>query len=73
MAITSFTVDPVNGIFYFSTKTSIYAYRQNSLVRLTNEFPSATVKYFGNGLIIFNPLSKDILRIVNVESSPSTY
>jgi hypothetical protein len=69
MAITSFTVDPMKEIFYLSTKTAIYAYKLNSLVMLTKEFPSATVKYFGNGLIIFNPLSKDILRIVNVESS----
>lgn len=69
MAITSFTVDPVKGIFYFSTRTAIYAYRQNSLVMLTKEFPSATVKYYGNGLFIFNHTSKDILRIVNIESS----
>jgi hypothetical protein len=69
MAITSFTADPGRGILYFSTKTAIYAYRENSLVMLTREFPSATVKYFGNGLLIFNPLSKDILRIVNVDSS----
>jgi hypothetical protein len=69
MAITSFTLDPIKEIFYLSTKTAIYAYRQNSLVMLTKDFPLATVKYFGNGLLIFNPLSKDILRIVNVESS----
>jgi hypothetical protein len=69
MAITSFTLDPIKEIFYLSTKTAIYAYRQNSLVMLTREFPLATIKYFGNGLLIFNPLSKDILRIVNMESS----
>jgi hypothetical protein len=69
MTITSFTVDPVKEIFYFSTMTAIYAYRQNSLVMLTKEFPSATVRYFGNGLFIFNPLSKDIFRIVNLDSS----
>jgi len=69
MVMTSFTVDPMKEIFYFCTETAIYAYRQNSLVLLTKEFPSATVKYYGNGLLIFNPSSKDILRIVNVESS----
>jgi hypothetical protein len=68
-AITSFTVDPINEIFYFSTETAIYAYRQKSLVMLTKEFPSATIKYFDNGLLIFNPLTKDILRIVNVDDS----
>lgn len=67
--ITSITADPVNEIFYFSTRSAIYAYRKNSLVMLTKEFPGSFVKYFGNGLLIFNPLSKDILRIVNVDSS----
>ena len=69
MAINSFTVDPIKEIFYFSTETAIYAYRQKSLVMLTKEFPSATIKYFENGLLIFNPLTKDILRIVNVDNS----
>jgi hypothetical protein len=69
MVITSFDADPVNEIFYFSTQTAIYAHRKDSLVILTKEFPGSKIKYFGNGLLIFNPLSKDILRIVNVESS----
>jgi hypothetical protein len=69
MAITSFTADPGKEIFYFSTETAIYAYRQKSLVMLTKEFPSATIKYFEKGLLIFNPLTKDILRIVNVDNS----
>jgi hypothetical protein len=69
MAITSLAGDPINEIFYFSTQTAIFAYRQNSLVMLTKEFPGSSVRHFGNGLLIFNPLSKDILRIVNVVSS----
>jgi len=69
ISITSLAVDPKNEIFYFSTQTAIYAYKQNSLIMLTKEFPGSNVKHFGNGLLIFNPLSKDILRIVNVESS----
>jgi hypothetical protein len=69
MAITSLAADPMNEIFYFSTQTAIYAHKKNSLVMLTKEFPGSNVKHFGNGLIIFNPLSKDLLRIVNVESS----
>jgi len=69
MEITSLATDPVNEIFYFSTQTSIFAYKKNSLVILTNEFPGSKVKHFGNGLIIFNPFSKNILRIVNVASS----
>jgi hypothetical protein len=66
MEITSLTADPANEIIYFTTQLSIYAYKKNSLVMLTNEFPGSYIKYFGNGLIVFNPKSKDILRIVNV-------
>jgi hypothetical protein len=69
LSITSLAADPVNEILYFSTQSSIYAHKKNSLVILTKEFPGSNVKHFGNGLIIFNPLSKDILRIVNVDSS----
>jgi hypothetical protein len=69
MAITSLTVDPKLEILYFSTQSAIYAHKKNALVMLTKEFPGTTVKYFGNGLLIFNALSKDIIRIVNVESS----
>jgi hypothetical protein len=69
MAVTSLAADPVNEIFYFSTQTSIFAYKKKSLVILTKEFPGSNLKLFGNGLLIFNPLSKDILRIVNVDSS----
>jgi alpha-N-acetylglucosamine transferase len=69
MGITSLAADPVNEILYFSTQLSIYAYKKNSLVMLSDEFPGSYIKYFGNGLIVFNPRSKDILRIVNVASS----
>lgn len=69
VAITSFTVDPIKEIIYFTTPTSIYALKKNSLVMLTKEFPGSTVKYFGDGLLIFNARSKDIIRLVNVESS----
>ncbi len=69
MTITSLAVDPVNEILYFSAQNAIYALKKNSLVNLTKEFPGSIVKHYGNGLLIFNPLSKDIFRIVNVESS----
>jgi len=69
MAVTSLTTDPVNEIIYFTTQTAVYAFRKNSLVMLTKEFPGSGVKHVGNGLLIFNPLSKDIIRIVNMETS----
>jgi hypothetical protein len=67
--VTSLTSNQESGIFYFSTPTAIYALKGNSLVKISTEFPSSTVKYHENGLLIFNASSKDILRIVNVESS----
>jgi hypothetical protein len=67
--ITSITADQVHEIIYFSTLSAVYACRKNTAVTLTKEFPGSVVKYFGNGLIIFNPQAKDIFRIVNVETS----
>ena len=58
MAITSLAVDPVNEIFYFSTQTAIYAYRQNSLVMLTKEFPGSNVKLLWKWIAYFQPLVK---------------
>ena len=67
--ISSLTSSQKEGILYFSTMTAIYALKGNSLVRISAEFPSTTVKCYGNGLLIFNASSNDILRIVNVQSS----
>lgn len=67
--IRSMTVDPQNNILYIATQDGIYAHQNNSLVYVTGDFGGGIVKYFGEGLIIFNPNTNDIIRIVNIDKS----
>jgi len=67
--IRSMTVDSKNGILYIATQDGIYALHDNSLVYVTGDFGGGIVKYFGEGLIIFNPDTNDIIRIVNIDKS----
>lgn len=67
--IRSMTVDSVNSILYIATQDGIYARQNNSLVYVTGDFGGGIVKYFGEGLIIFNPVTNDIIRIVNIDKS----
>jgi hypothetical protein len=67
--IRSMTVDSINNILYIATQEGIYARQNNSLVYVTGDFGGGTVKCFGEGLIIFNPETNDITRIVNIYKS----
>jgi hypothetical protein len=67
--IKSMTADPVNNILYVATRDAIYALRNESLVYVTGDFGGGIIKYFSNGLIIFNPETCDIIRIVNIDKS----
>lgn len=67
--IRSMTADSVNNILYIATQKGIYARQNNSLVYVTGDFGGGIVKYFGDGLIIFNPNRNDIIRIVNIDKS----
>jgi hypothetical protein len=67
--IRSMTVDSVNSILYIATQKGIYARQNNSLVYVTGDFGGGILKYFGEGLIIFNPVTNDIIRIVNIDKS----
>lgn len=67
--IASLSADPEQFILYFSTQRAIYALKNNTLVKLTMDFPGSIIKFSGKGLLIFNPLTKDIMHIVNVEKS----
>ena len=67
--VMSMTVDSVNNILYIATQNEIYARQNSSLVYVTDEFGGGIVKYFSEGLIIFNPNRNDIIRIVNIDKS----
>lgn len=67
--IQSMSVDSNNGILYIATQEGIYALKDNSLVYVTGDFGGGIIKYFNGGLVIFNPQTCDIIRIVNIDKS----
>jgi len=67
--IRSMTVDSTSNILYIATQDGIYAHQNNSLVYVTGDFGGGMIKYFSGGLIIFNPGTNDIIRIVNIDKS----
>jgi hypothetical protein len=67
--IKSMTVDSTNNILYVATRDAIYAIQNNNIMYVTGDFGGGIIKYFRDGLIIFNPESKDIIRIVNISST----
>ena len=68
-AITSLSADAEKLILYLSTHRAIYALKNNTLIKLSTDFPGSIIKYSGKGLLIFNPQTKDILHIVDIEKS----
>jgi hypothetical protein len=67
--IRSMAVDSVNSILYIATRDGIYASQNNSLFYVTGDFGGGMLKYFNGGLILFNPETLDIIRIVNIDKS----
>lgn len=67
--IKSMTVDLKNYIIYIAAKEGIYALKNNSLVFITSDFSGNLIKFFNNGLLVFNPETFDIIRIVNIDKS----
>jgi hypothetical protein len=67
--IRSMAVDSKDGILYIATQEGIYALRDNSLVYVTGDFGGGIIRYFNGGLVIFNPVTCDIIRIVNIGQS----
>lgn len=68
LKICSITHDRDNDILYFSTKQEIFAYREGKIIMITDEL-GGIIQFFGGGLVIFSPETKDILRIVNISES----
>lgn len=67
--IISITADTVRNILYMSTGGSIFAKQGNTMVHVTDDFGGGILKYFGDGLILFNPVTDNIIRIVNIDKS----
>lgn len=64
--VTSVTSDPASGRIYFSTDRAIYAVNDTSAITVS-EGIGGMLKFFDDGLVVFDPAKKFLLRIVGIE------
>jgi hypothetical protein len=64
--IKSVAVDTSSDRIYFSTDNSIYTLKGSSPVFITDKFGGG-LRFFNDGLIVFNPEKKFLIRIVGIE------
>ena len=62
--IISIVGDTINHAFYFSTDQMIYRIKDDNIEIISNDF-GGILKYDGEGLVIFNPEKKLIIRLRN--------
>ncbi len=65
--IKSIAVDSSNNRIYFSTENTIYAIKDSSAVIITDKF-GGIIRFFNDGLIVFKPEKKYLIRIVGIEN-----
>jgi hypothetical protein len=65
--IKSLTVDSLNYRIYFSTDSAVYALKDSSAVIVSDEF-GGVLRYYNNGLLVFNPEKKFLIRLSGVEN-----
>lgn len=65
--IKSLTIDTLNNRIYFSTDSIIYTYKDSSSSVVSDKI-SGTLKYFGDGLIVFNAENQTLIRITGLEN-----
>jgi len=70
-AITSIVGDTINHAFYFSTDQAIYRIKDNNTEIISNDF-GGTLKYDGEGLVVFNAEKRLIVRLRNNILYPPT-
>lgn len=64
--IKSITVDTTGNIIYVSTESSVYALKDSVSVMITNEL-GGVLRFFDDGLIVFNAEKKLLIRISGIE------
>jgi hypothetical protein len=64
--IISVTSDPSCGRIYFSTDRAIYAVNDTSAITVS-EGMGGILKFFDDGLVVFDPAKKFLLRIAGIE------
>jgi len=66
--IKSVTVDTSENRVYFSTKNMVFALKDSKAVLITDKF-GGELMYFNNGLIVFDPVKKVLIRILGLEGT----
>jgi hypothetical protein len=66
--IKSLTVDAAENRIYFSTRNKVFALKDSKTALITDKF-GGTLLYFNDGLIVFNPEKKNLIRIVGLAGS----
>lgn len=66
--IKSVTLDTSENRIYFSTKNMVFALKDSKAVLITDKF-GGELRYFNNGLIVFNPEKKVLIRILGLEGT----
>lgn len=64
--IKSLAFDTSSSRIYFSTSSMIYAIKDSSAALVTDKF-GGILRFFNDGLIVFNPEKKFLIRIVGLE------
>lgn len=65
--IKSLTIDKPNNRIYFSTDSMICALKDTDKVLITDKF-GGTLRYFNEGLIVFNAEKNFLIRLVDIEN-----
>jgi hypothetical protein len=63
--IKSIAVDTSNNRIYFSTDRMVYALKDSNAVIISDQF-GGVLRFFNDGLIVFNPKKKFLIRIVGI-------
>jgi hypothetical protein len=66
--IKSIAVNSSGNLIYLSTDNSIYALKDSNTVMITDQF-GGVLRYFDEGLIVFNPEKKFLVRILGIEDN----
>ncbi len=64
--INSITVDTISNRIYFSTNKAVYAIKDSSTILITDRL-GGVLRFFNDGLIIFNPEKRLLIRLVGIE------
>jgi hypothetical protein len=66
--VKSIAVDTSGNSIYFSTNNMIFALKDSGAVMITDQF-GGVLRYFNEGLIVFNPEKKFLVRIAGIEDN----